>query len=690
MENQHRQLAAILFTDIVGYTALMHENEQKAVALIKHYNTALNEFVALHDGKVLNYYGDGSLCTFPSVIEALNCAIELQKELQEDPNVPLRIGLHVGEVFFENEKALGDGVNIASRIQSLGQANTILFSKEICDKIRNKPEFKSVLLGSFEFKNVDQPMEVFALTNEGLHVPKKETLEGKLKTPLSKNNIQTRRKIIAAASIILLLVASFFIYSTFLKKAGFTGMEKSIAVLPFVNMSEEKGNEYFSDGMTEEITTQLAKIGDLKVIARTSSMLYKSSKKTIKQIAEELGVSVILEGSVQRAGNEIRITAQLINANTQEHIWAENYDREFKEIFIIQSEVAQQIAHQLNVKLTKEEIKNIEKKPTSNPKAYEYFLQGYQLSTKFFETTKQEYFTNSKAFYEKAISLDPNYALAHAGLADLYNTYLSAVKIDSVFLNLQQLEIEKAWLIDSNLDYVCLSMGYVQEGRLKLEDAYKSFRRAVELSPNNTNNLFGLAQILGIFGLAGESKAQTEKLVKLDPLTSSNYLVRGMVETELFNLDNAAMDFQTAIQLEPDAIAAIVQLGYVYALENKLEEAKRMLDRYEKINQPANGLEGLVAYTYAKTGNKKKALNLSHGWMTYLSLVMKEETMTALLKEDQETDSLINNYIFLKNLVQHKDFDIIRNDPRFLELMEKKRVQYEINKKKFSIAGILN
>ena len=174
MQNQQRQLAAILFTDIVGYTALMQENEQKAVALIKHYNAALNQIVGLHNGKVLNYYGDGSLCTFPSVTEALNCAIELQKELQSEPNVPLRIGLHVGEVFFEDEKALGDGVNVASRIQSLGQANTILFSKEIFDKIRNHPEFKSVSLGFFEFKNVDEPMEVFALANEGLLVPKRE------------------------------------------------------------------------------------------------------------------------------------------------------------------------------------------------------------------------------------------------------------------------------------------------------------------------------------------------------------------------------------------------------------------------------------------------------------------------------------------------------------------------------------
>jgi adenylate cyclase len=174
---QQRQLAAILFTDIVGYTGVMQENETKAVALIKHYNSTLDKALANHEGKVLNNYGDGSLCIFPSATGAVNCAIDLQRELQSEPTVPLRIGLHVGEIFFEDNKVLGDGVNVASRIQSLGQANTILFSREIYDKIKNHPEFKPVSLGYFDFKNVDEPMQVFALANEGLVIPKREKME---------------------------------------------------------------------------------------------------------------------------------------------------------------------------------------------------------------------------------------------------------------------------------------------------------------------------------------------------------------------------------------------------------------------------------------------------------------------------------------------------------------------------------
>src|SRR6476620_4497822 len=179
--SQKRQLAAILFTDIVGYTALMQENEQKAVALIKHYNSTLEKNVAIHEGKVLNYYGDGSLCIFSSALESLNCAIDLQRELQTEPVVPLRIGLHIGEVFFEDAKALGDGVNVASRVQSLGQANTILVSGEIHDKIKNNDSFKTLSLDHFYFKNVDKSLEIFAMTNEGLFVPQRKKMKGKLK-----------------------------------------------------------------------------------------------------------------------------------------------------------------------------------------------------------------------------------------------------------------------------------------------------------------------------------------------------------------------------------------------------------------------------------------------------------------------------------------------------------------------------
>ena len=208
--SQSRQLAAIMFTDIVGYTAMMQANEQKAVAVIKHYNSTLEKLVRQFNGQVLNYYGDGSLCIFPSATDAVNCSLALQKELKNEPGVPLRIGLHIGEVFFEDEKALGDGVNVASRIQSLGQENTILISGEFYDKIKNNSSFSTISLGQFHFKNVDKPLEVFALSNEGLFIPKRSKMEGKLKKKYRKETNHYYNMFDHP-----FFCAGFFIYKTF-------------------------------------------------------------------------------------------------------------------------------------------------------------------------------------------------------------------------------------------------------------------------------------------------------------------------------------------------------------------------------------------------------------------------------------------------------------------------------------------
>lgn len=685
-----RHLAAILFTDIVGYTALMQQDEKKAVSVIRHYNAVLDACVSAHRGKVLNYYGDGSLCAFPSATEAVHCSIEIQKQLQTEPVVPLRMGLHIGEIFFENDKALGDAVNIASRIQSLGQANAILFSAEVKDKIKNYPEFKCASLGLFEFKNVDEPIEVFALANEGLAIPKRETMEGKLKSSYSKNNKTDRKNLIIAAVVILLLASGFFLYSILNKKPRFTGKEKSIAVLPFTNMSSEKENEYFSDGMTEEITTQLSKIADLKVIARTSTMLYKDSKKSIKEIAEELGVASVLEGSVQKIGNEIRITAQLIDANTQEHIWAEKYDRNFKEVFAIQSEVAQEIAKQLNVRLTKDEKIRIEKIPTNNPEAYEYYLQGYQLHTNFYETRKMEYFDNSRAMFEKALVLDPGYALAHAGLADLYNTYTGAIKKDSLMLLLQMKEIEKAWEIDSTIDYINNVMGSVeQSGKGNKEISFRYFLKAVEINPNNSNNLWGLALLIGgNFGLYDEAKLLLDRAIKLDPLTANNFLMRGYCNFILNNRDEAIRDQEIAIKLEPDFYWAMDVIAEIYSSIGRLNDAKKMIEKSLKIEPIPKNHPGInLAYAYAKSGNKKIALEIaSDDWRVLLALGMNEEALKAMPFYNENKKELYTPYLIFKFLLATKNLDALKNDPRFIKIMEKSKKQYEENKKKFRVS----
>jgi adenylate cyclase len=278
-----RQLAAILFTDIAGYTAMMQRDEQAAVTMVKHHRTVLEKTVSEFDGEVIEFYGDGSLCIFNSITQAVHCAHNIQKEMRiASPPVPLRIGLHIGEVIYEDGKIMGDGVNIAARIQSLGQPGSILFSREVFDKIRNHHEFKTTYLGKFNLKNVAEPMEISALSNEGLVVPAKEKIEGRIVEITTRKKLKAVRKwiLLSTAAIVITLLA-LFLPGSVKNQIGFTGSEKSIAVLPFENISNDSLQQYFSDGMTEDIITQLSKIADLKVISRTSVMQYKDNKKNL-------------------------------------------------------------------------------------------------------------------------------------------------------------------------------------------------------------------------------------------------------------------------------------------------------------------------------------------------------------------------------------------------------------------------
>src|SRR5688572_29928135 len=407
--SQGRQLAAIMFTDIVGYTAMMQANEEKAVSVIKHYNSALEKLTTQFNGQVLNYYGDGSLCIFPSATDAVNCSLALQNELKNEPVVPLRIGLHIGEVFFEDAKALGDGVNVASRVQSLGQENTIMLSGEIHDKVKNNPNFSTVPLGHFNFKNVDKPLEVFALSNAGLTIPKRSKMQGKLKEKTGK-----RWVMITSVLIILFFTAGFFVYKTFFTaKAVAETSAHSIAVLPFADMSPAKVQEYFSDGMSEELLNLLAKIPGLKVISRTSSFSFKGKNDDVRKIGKSLGVANILEGSVRKSGNTIRITAQLIEVEKGTHLWSETYDREMKDVFATQDEISKMIVDILKIKLGGQQANQPSKSFTKNPEAYEDYLKGrYHWNTRTDEGIKK-----AIGYFEDAIRKDSNYAAAYSGLA---------------------------------------------------------------------------------------------------------------------------------------------------------------------------------------------------------------------------------------------------------------------------------
>ncbi len=652
---QSRQLAAIMFTDIVGYTALMQHDEQTAVAITRHYFSVLKKLVSSHGGEILNDYGDGSLCTFSSATAAVKCAMEMQQLLQHEPKVPLRIGLHVGEIFFEDGKIFGDGVNIASRIQSLGVANSVLFSSEIYSKIGNQPEFKSVSISRFHFKNIHVPVEVFALANDGFVVPDKKKMEGKLQ---EKKFVP--KKIIVGVSIFLLLLVSFFTYRRFASAAAFTGKEKSIAVLPFENISNDTLQQYFSDGITEDIITQLSRIADLKVISRTSVMQYRNTKKSIKEIAGELNVAAILEGSVRKEGNNVRITAQLIDATTDKHIWAEQYDRDASEVFAIQGEVAQQIANQLNAKLTVDEGKRIQEKATASVEAYEDYLKARQAPV-----------SQREALLKAVLKKDSTFALAWAQLAYTYS------KVPAKDPN------DVPYYIRKSLDAALTAVNYgpdLSETHMVLGDVLKSItlnptfsikelNKSILLNANNAEAYVFLAFAMMELGRFNEAEVNLLKAKQLDPLSD---IMRGgwaILYKYSRNADKLMAYIPPPSARTREGRRNGLKL-YYYFLKNN----------YDSIVVYADSLPDpvLLAIAYTKTGKPLQARRIVDSLKSASSNDHAFEIgiIYAWLNEKQQAMDYLNlayrlyDYKLISIKVE-KIFDPLRGEASFKELLRK-------------------
>jgi adenylate cyclase len=562
---QSRQLAAIMFTDIVGYTAMMQQNEQKAVAVIKHYNATLERSVSQFNGRVLNYYGDGSLCIFHSALDAVSCSLEVQKELKNEPVVPLRIGLHIGEVFFEEDKALGDGVNVASRVQSLGSENTILVSAEFYDKIKNNSVIAAKSLGAFYFKNVDKPMEVFALTNEGLSVPQRKKIEGKLK---KKNS--SVQPILAIVFIILFAAVAFFVYEKFLyAKARLPVADKSIAVLPFVDMSVNKDQEYLADGLSEEIINSITAINTLKVIGRTSSFQFKGKGLDAGAIGEKLNVSFILEGSIQKSGNNLRITTQLIRVRDNSTVWSQRFDKELKDIFAIQDSIASNIVENLKITLLESERPRLIKKETA-PEVYSQYLKGL--------------YTYKENEYEKSIE---------------YN--LAAIKADSLFAPpYAYIALSKIWIINRN--HVYTDFNAIREAK---EFAHKS----ISLDPDLAEGYSALGLLAWTIELDfTEAKLNFEKSIQLNPsasLIKNRYAYFLLWMGEFDKAEALGLD---AISSDPADFNGYVIVSNAYIYKKKFDEAEKSIAEGRRLFPGNAGFERLAIEQKFYSGNYEQVI----------------------------------------------------------------------------------
>ncbi len=673
MQEQNRQLAAILFTDIVGYTAMMQQDEQNAVAVTRHYISVLKESVASHHGKILNDYGDGSLCSFSSATEAIRCAIEMQQQLQNEPRVPLRIGLHVGELFFEGDKVMGDGVNVASRIQSLGLANTILFSKEVFDKLKNQPEFSSVSVGRYQFKNVDEPMEVFALANEGLVIPDRKKIQGKLQEKKS-----SPKKVILTGILLLLVIVSFFLYRQYSRYTGFTGKEKSIAVLPFESISSEKENEYISDGFTVDIINKLSKLSGLKTVPQWARIkVFKNTTRSLIEIADELGVAAILTGTCQKQADKLHITASLFDVTTGKTIWDADDDKKWGDVLTLQSEVAQKIVSSLSAHITTEEKKGITKQYTENTEAYNHYIKGRY----FWDNRTSISFDSAEVNYKSAITLDPNYALAYAGLADLYIfnnqglTQMQAVPIARDYAN-------KALFLDSTLVEAITTIGFIQSNfDYDWKKAKITLERAIQLNPKYAYAHIFYGNLLQYTGEDTEKGIdEIKKARDLEPLSASINWILGRNYYFAGKYDLAEKQFRKVIVLNPKFPLTKPVLAFVLLAQKKYGEAIDLIKQIPKSGRNRTDLyQGpLLSYAYAVSGDfprAKKELDkiltdnpsTPHTFMAHPYIALKDYDHALSELEKAHADKEIYMY-FLK---VEPIYGMLKNEPRFKALLRK-------------------
>jgi TolB-like protein/class 3 adenylate cyclase len=467
MSTHSHQLAAILFADIVGSTAMMEEDESTTIQKINRFKETIEIISAELNGKMIQFYGDGTLLSFTSSLDAVEFAKLLQQDLAEPPGIPVRIGIHMGEVLLQSGNIFGDVVNIASRLQSIAPPGCIYISEIVYRNIANKKEIDAVFVREEKLKNVKIPIHVYEVVTENSQL-------FALTNPVAETSTNT----VAA---------------------------NSIAVLPFTNLSSHKEQEYFSDGLTEDIIAQLSKIKAYKVISRTSVSQYKNAEKTIKEIGKELGVRLILEGSVQRSGDQIRITAQLINSITDEHLWAESYDRPGNDIFSIQREVALAITSVLNTKLSKKETQQLDFIPTVSLQAYDLYLRGKLL----LEKRNKPDLLVARTLFEQAAAKDRSFANAYSGLADTYllssyRGYEDPVKM----LWLAKKNIDIALGLDSFSGETQASLGYWYYQHFDFHAAEMTYRRSIGLNANQSNVYLWLAILL-------ESKGEQEEALKI-------------------------------------------------------------------------------------------------------------------------------------------------------------------------------
>ncbi len=624
-----RKLTAILSADVKGYSRLMGEDEDDTVRTITTYRGMMASLIQQYRGRVVDSPGDNLLAEFVSVVDAVQCAVEIQRvfkaknvELPENRRMEFRIGINLGDVIEEGERIYGDGVNIAARVENLAEGGGICISGSAYEQIENKLVLGYEYLGEHTVKNIAKPIRVYRVPME----PKTVTMVSKEKGAGLK---QWQRAALAVVVFLILGAGALTIWNFYLRpspppvevasveKMAFPLPDKpSIAVLPFVNMSGDPEQEYFSDGITEDIITSLSKIPRLFVIARNSTFTYKGKPVKVQQVSEDLGVRYVLVGSVRKAGDRVRITARLVNATTGGQLWAENYDRELKDIFSLQDEITQEIVVALKVEMREAELERVRRIPTDNLTAYDSFLRGMEYFSRF---TKE---ANDRAqqMFERAIELDPEFAAAYAFLGLLYWKDWKFQWDPSPQALERAFELaQRAVTLDDSLPVAHRLLGDLYLLKKQHEQAIAEAERAIALDPNDASGYATLGFILNSMGKPEKAIELLEKAMRLHPHFPFGYVFQlGVAYRLTGRYDEAISTQKKVLTRNANFLLAYTELTANYLWQwirqwkqypQALEKAYEMAEKTISLNDSLPRAHNLLGRVYLFKKQHEKAIN---------------------------------------------------------------------------------
>lgn len=611
---QTRQLAAIMFTDISGYTALMGNDEQKAYDILRKNRTLQKPIIEEFNGRWIKELGDGVLASFNTVSDALNAAFKIQQECNAAKDFQLSIGIHQGEVIVEDGDIFGDAVNVASRIQSLGVPGSVLFSKKVKDELRNKAAFQTVSLGSIEFKNVEEPLEIFALSNPGFVVPRKEEMKGKLKTPAKKSN----KGIQIAASIVVLLIAALLIFRKSILPAEKATI-KSLAILPFVNTLKDSSVSYLSDGIPENLINRFSKIAGVKVFARSATFELPDSAKKIESLRRVLNADVVLTGRLSKSPTGYTLNCELVDAANKNQLWGNSFELTADDIASVEDAIVASLLNPLEISSATGKTINQDKKKIK-PAAYAEYLKGRYLSYGSTPTESEQAISH----FRQAISIDPKYALAYAAIANEKIT-------QSIFSNAGNQEImnegrtslEAAKALDPTLPEI-----YTTEGALKFyyehdwKGAVNSYKKALALDPNNAIIYIRYSATLADVGQTNEALLLADKAVELDPVSIASLHNLGWVNLLAGNYQKGIDAFAKSVELHPTFIWGYIKQAFGYIALKKYDRALQETNKAEAQLKDGWGselIQASIMFNNQAAGNKAKADSLSNRFLAYAS-----------------------------------------------------------------------